>query len=85
MPYVTGGLAVGDIKATTPGASGIDTTRTGWTVGGGVEFAIAGPWTAKLEYLHVDLGSADCGSSCGPLDNVDLKTNIVRGGINYKF
>jgi outer membrane immunogenic protein len=87
MPYVTGGLAVGDIKATTLGFPGIDTTRTGWTVGGGVEFAIAGPWTAKLEYLYVDLGSADCGFSCGgpAPDNVDLKTNIVRGGINYKF
>jgi outer membrane immunogenic protein len=87
MPYITGGLAVGDIKATTPGFPGIDTTRTGWTVGGGVEFAIAGPWTAKLEYLYVDLGSADCGFSCGAFapDNVDLKTNIVRGGINYKF
>jgi outer membrane immunogenic protein len=87
LPYVTGGLAAGDIKATTLGFSGIDTDRAGWTVGGGVEFAIAGPWTAKLEYLHVDLGSANCGFSCGTFtpDNVDLKTNIVRGGINYKF
>lgn len=87
LPYVTGGLAVGDIKATTPGFPGIDTTRTGWTVGGGVEFAIAGPWTAKVEYLYVDLGSANCGFSCGAFtpDNVDLKTNIVRGAINYKF
>jgi outer membrane immunogenic protein len=87
LPYVTGGLAVGDIKATTPGFPGIDTGRAGWTVGGGVEFAIAGPWTAKLEYLYVDLGSANCGFSCGTFtpDNVDLKTNIVRGGINYKF
>jgi outer membrane immunogenic protein len=87
LPYITGGLAVGDIKATTPGFPGIDADRTGWTVGGGVEFAIAGPWTAKLEYLYVDLGSANCGISCGTFtpDNVDLKTNIVRGGINYKF
>jgi len=87
LPYVTGGLAVGDIKATTPGFAGIDADRAGWTVGGGVEFAIAGPWTAKLEYLYVDLGSANCGFSCGTFtpDNVDLKTNIVRGGINYKF
>jgi outer membrane immunogenic protein len=87
LPYVTGGLAVGDIKATTPGFPGIDSTRAGWTVGGGVEFAIAGPWTAKLEYLYVDLGNANCGVSCGTFtpDNVDLKANVVRGGINYKF
>lgn len=87
MPYVTGGLAVGDIKAITPGVPGIDSTRTGWTAGAGVEFAIAGPWTAKVEYLYVDLGSANCGLSCGglPDDKVDLKSNIVRAGINYKF
>jgi outer membrane immunogenic protein len=87
MPYVTGGLAVGDIKATTPGFSGNDNDRTGWTAGGGVEFAIAGPWSAKLEYLYVDLGRSNCGFSCGNFtpDNVNLKANIVRGGINYKF
>jgi outer membrane immunogenic protein len=87
LPYATGGLAAGDIKATTPGFTGIDDDRIGWTVGGGVEFSIAGPWTAKLEYLYVDLGKADCGLSCGGFtpDNVDLKENIVRGGVNYKF
>jgi outer membrane immunogenic protein len=87
LPYVTGGLAAGDIKAITPGFPGIDNDRVGWTVGGGLEFAIAGPWTAKLEYLYVDLGKTDCGFSCGTFtpDNVDLKENIVRGGINYKF
>jgi outer membrane immunogenic protein len=87
LPYVTGGLAAGDIKATTPGFTGIDSDRVGWTVGAGIEFAIAGPWTAKVEYLYVDLGNTNCGLSCGAFtpDNVDLKTNIVRGGINYKF
>jgi outer membrane immunogenic protein len=87
MPYVTAGGAFGDIKASIPGFSGMDTTKAGWTAGAGVEFAISGPWTAKLEYLYVDLGSANCGFSCGgfPPDNVSLKENIVRGGINYRF
>jgi outer membrane immunogenic protein len=86
MPYVTGGAAFGDIKASIPGFTGVDTTKAGWTVGAGVEVAIAGPWTAKLEYLFVDLGNAKC-AVCGPSspDNVSLKENIVRGGINYRF
>jgi outer membrane immunogenic protein len=86
MPYVTGGAAFGDIKASIPGFTSVDTTKAGWTVGAGVEFAISGPWTAKLEYLYVDLGSANC-ATCGPSapDNVSLKENIVRGGINYRF
>ncbi len=65
MPYVTGGLAVGDIKASLPGFAGGSATNVGWTAGGGIEFAIAGHWTAKAEYLYVDLGHFSCGIACG--------------------
>jgi outer membrane immunogenic protein len=88
MPYVTGGLAIGNIRTTTPNFAGIDQTNAGWTVGAGVEFAIVGNWTAKAEYLYVDLGTANCGVTCGfPAvgNNVGLTTNVVRGGINYRF
>ena len=87
MPYVTGGLAVGDIKASTPGLPGGSSTNAGWTVGGGVEVALPGNWTAKAEYLHVDLGRFDCGTNCGgtPTDNVSSRANIFRAGVNYKF
>jgi outer membrane immunogenic protein len=87
LPYVTGGLAVGNIRAAVPGAAGIDQTNAGWTVGGGLEFALAGNWTAKAEYLHVDLGSAGCSAPCGLPggNNVSLTTDVVRGGINYRF
>jgi outer membrane immunogenic protein len=80
MPYVTGGAAFGDIKNT---VAGLETTSTkaGWTVGGGVEAAIAGPWTAKVEYLYVDLGRG--GSVLG--SDAGFKTNIVRAGLNYRF
>jgi outer membrane immunogenic protein len=86
MPYVTGGLAVGDIKASGPGLAGTDTTNAGWTAGGGIEFAIAGHWTAKAEYLFVDLGHAACGPSCGAAtQNVSWRSNVGRLGINYRF
>ncbi len=87
LPYVTGGLAVGDIRTTnTLLGGGVDTTNAGWTVGGGVEFALVANWTAKVEYLHVDLGTANCGTSCGFVNNnVSLKEDVVRGGINYRF
>ncbi len=87
LPYVTGGLAVGDIKATVPGFAGVDKTNAGWTAGGGLEFALSGPWTVKAEYLYVDLGKAGCSVACGlPAgNNVSLTTNVVRGGINYRF
>jgi|HubBroStandDraft_6_1064221.scaffolds.fasta_scaffold583650_1 outer membrane immunogenic protein len=90
--YATGGVAYGNIRA------GIDATicptctiedhaRSGYTVGGGLEHAFGGHWTAKAEYLYVNLGSAINYSAAGGLDgeSVSFKTNIVRGGINYKF
>jgi outer membrane immunogenic protein len=87
LPYVTGGLAVGDIHASTPGFAGATTTNAGWALGGGVEVALPGNWSAKAEYLHVDLGSFNCGTNCGPTptDNVSMHDNVVRAGVNYKF
>jgi outer membrane immunogenic protein len=87
LPYVTGGLAVGDIKASTPGFAGATQTNAGWTAGGGVELALTNNWTAKAEYLHVDLGNMNCGFSCGTVanNNVSLKSDLVRGGVNFRF
>jgi outer membrane immunogenic protein len=81
MPYVTGGLAYGGVKTSVSGVGGSSDTKAGWTLGGGVEAAIAGPWTAKVEYLYVDLGHADAvlGSQA------NYHTNIVRAGLNYRF
>jgi outer membrane immunogenic protein len=87
LPFITGGLAVGEIRARQPGFSAND-TNAGWTVGGGVEFVIAGNWTAKAEYLYVDLGSFNCGLACGNAtspDRVKFTTHLVRGGVNVRF
>jgi outer membrane immunogenic protein len=85
LPYVTGGAAFGNVKATLdPAGFSASKTELGWTVGAGIEYAMFGNWTAKLEYLYVDLGSFDTGPA--PLvNNVSFKENIVRAGLNYKF
>jgi outer membrane immunogenic protein len=87
LPYVTGGLAVGDIRAATPGFPGASNTSAGWTAGAGIEFGLTGNWSAKAEYLYVDLGRFNCGVSCNglPTDNVSMHDNVVRAGVNYRF
>jgi len=88
MPYITGGLAFGDVNARATGFPGASDMRTGWTLGGGVEFALSAPWTAKLEYLYVDLGDFNCGRACGAPagpDRVEFRSHIVRAGLNYRF
>ena len=80
MPYATGGLAVGDIKTERVGLAESNTTNAGWTVGGGIEAALAPAWTAKVEYLYADLGSVN---NLGT--DIDFKSHIVRAGLNYRF
>jgi len=81
LPYVTGGAAFGDVKTNIAGIGGASDTKVGWTLGGGLEYGIAGPWSIKAEYLYVDLGSGSSvlGSSA------NFHTNIVRAGLNYRF
>jgi outer membrane immunogenic protein len=81
MPYVTGGAAFGNIKTSIAGVGSSNESNIGWTLGGGLEAAIAGPWTAKVEYLYVDLGS---GGTVAATD-ADFKANVVRAGLNYRF
>jgi outer membrane immunogenic protein len=97
--YATGGLAYGEVKSSEavgalPGFSSTN-TNVGWTVGAGVEGVIGGNWTAKLEYLYVDLGGIS-GSFATPLVPVGggtltsyyssrITDNVLRVGVNYKF
>ncbi len=61
----------------------------GWTAGAGIEAAISPNWTAKVEYLYVNLGSQSCPvgscSTSGNPTDFPLTENVVRAGINYKF
>lgn len=81
LPYVTGGLAVGDIKNSVAGVASSTSTKAGYAIGGGVEAALTGPWTAKVEYLYADLGRG--GSVLGA--DTRFNTSLVRAGVNYRF
>ena len=83
--YGTGGIAhsTGDDTRFTTGAQ----PRTGWTVGGGVEYAPAKQWSLGLEYLYADFGkSGQTRSSFStPGSPNDDHSQILRGRLNYRF
>jgi outer membrane immunogenic protein len=97
--YVTGGAAFGDVKTTITTIAGpfvtVDTvsaTRTGYTVGGGIEsglelFGLLGKgWTTKTEYLFVDLGRSDWAlPNSGFEFSTRVQEHIFRTGVNYHF
>jgi outer membrane immunogenic protein len=83
MPYITAGAAYGDIQ--TADALGTQTmTRLGWSAGAGVEVGLLGNWSAKLEFLHLDLGTASFfdAASGGKSLSVPVKDDLVRAGIS---
>ncbi|MDB5571428.1 MAG: porin family protein [Hyphomicrobiales bacterium] len=105
--YVTGGLAYGKtggggsayVYETATGiplngyswGSSNSGTNWGWTLGAGVEHAFSNNWTAKLEYLYVDLDKGDktlVGPVGTPITFVNDRKDtfsVVRVGLNYKF
>ena len=87
MFYGTGGAAFANVQAGAGALPFSSSTQTGWTAGAGVEYAFAPNWTAKVEYLFVDLANASCGfGNCGSATTtVSLNENVIRGGINFKF
>jgi opacity protein-like surface antigen len=66
-----------------PPVNGTTKWLTGWTIGGGMEFALTNKWSAKAEYMFYDLGSADF--AIDPPLVADAKTHgsIARIGVNY--
>jgi outer membrane immunogenic protein len=86
-----------DTFATATESASISRTKTGWTAGVGTEYALMNGWSVKAEYLYVDLGRESATStnlSISPgvafptsvfTHSVDLRSNIVRVGLNYKF
>ncbi len=95
LVYGTGGAAFGNVRANFSNDPVTRATKAGWTAGAGVEVAVAPHWSAKAEYLFVDLGNGSCTVNCaiqnpnGPpvIPNATVKFNesLVRAGINYRF
>ena len=80
--FATAGVAVGALQAETVGLATETHANVGWTAGVGVEAGLVGNWSAKVEYLFVDLASntfALTGTSNG------LSASLVRIGVNYHF
>ena len=79
--YGTGGLAFGELRGETFGLSESH-TNAGWTAGAGAEFGFAENWSAKIEYLYIDLSTSNftiTGASNG------YRFGVVRAGVNYHF
>ncbi len=86
LPYITGGGAFAGLKVEPSGGTSSTDTTIGWTAGAGLEYAFMSNWSAKIEYLYADLGTATCEAAvCGVDTDISPKINIVRGGINYRF
>jgi outer membrane immunogenic protein len=86
LPYITGGAAYGDVKAVQPSGTSSD-TKLGWAAGAGIEYGINKNWSAKAEYLHLDLGTATfMGLASGTNTlQVPMTDEIVRAGLNYHW
>jgi outer membrane immunogenic protein len=95
---VKGAFLFTDTFATAAESAAINTTKVGWTAGAGAEYALMNGWSVKAEYLYVDLGRVSTTSTNltafpPPIPfptnvfthSIDLRSNIVRVGLNYKF
>jgi outer membrane immunogenic protein len=94
LPYITGGFAYGQGTISGSGAAGgvpvafnTTTTYAGWVLGGGVEWAFWDRWSAKAEYLYLDLGRGSV-IPLAPTLNLNagrMTDHVGRVGVNYHF
>lgn len=80
--YVKGGAAWLDADYTVAGVTQGD-TRTGWTVGTGLEWALGPNWSAKIEYNYLDFGSERITTPLAV--DADTQAHLVKLGLNYRF
>lgn len=101
MTYLTGGYAAGNVKASSQifsastgyqsFASG-SATLHGWTMGGGLEYALRPHFTVRAEYLYVHLGhfkttSTPLAEFAGFFEerHYHIREDAIRFGINYRL
>jgi outer membrane immunogenic protein len=81
LVYGTLGLAVGGGRVELGGASEAR-TLTGWTAGAGMEVALNNAWSARVEYLYIDLSDRPYGLIGS---NHGFESSLFRIGVNYRF
>jgi outer membrane immunogenic protein len=86
---LVGGCASSNAPQNTTGS--FSNTNTGWVAGAGIEAMLTANWTARVEYLHVDLGTINntlilpTSSAQSASWSHKVTDDIVRVGANYKF
>jgi outer membrane immunogenic protein len=80
--FGTAGLAYGGLTANTAGNLSESHAAFGWVAGGGVEVGFTPHWSAKAEWLYLDL--ADHNFTVTGANN-GLAANLLRLGVNYRF
>jgi outer membrane immunogenic protein len=94
--YGTGGYAYARLETDASASAGATSmsltqaeTRSGWAVGGGIELAFARNWTARMEYLYIDLGRTNATLAIPGIATISedsrVTQNLVRLGANYRF
>lgn len=90
--YATGGFAFADVDYSidaSPGggvAMSNGEIKTGYTVGGGIEWKFSPQWSLKSEYLYVDLGDEKLSTAGGGYTaETGTDFHTVRAGLNYHF
>ena len=81
--YGTGGLAFGELRGETFGGLTESHTNAGWTAGVGAEVGLAPQWTAKIEYLYVDLSDSTFTTITGVPNG--YRFGLLRAGVNFHF
>lgn len=87
MIYATGGVAYMNYKLSVTALGTTvsdDTSKAGWTAGGGIEWMFAPRWSAKAEYLYIDTGDTSA-TLFGNTFTGRAKDSIGRVGLNYHF
>jgi outer membrane immunogenic protein len=93
LVYGKGGLALADDQSSLTDPAGNvsnDTlTRTGWTAGAGLEYALDQNWTARIEYDYLGFGSQSLNFTTPVIGAVSPSANLniqeVKAGLNFKF
>ncbi len=97
LVYATGGVAFGDINSNIE-VNGVDAAgvpffgqrsrsndRTGWTVGGGIEYALTPNWSVGAEYRYTDFGTINRSASLADGSFISLSRTLRENQVQARF